>query len=49
MLGIEQQPIEAGAGEDLGGGITHHAVPEADLLLAGQYGALEGIYGQVHV
>ncbi len=48
MLGVEQQPVEAGAGDRLGGEAVDQRDPEADLRAALGEGGLEAVAGQVH-
>ena len=48
MLGVEQQPVEAGAGDRLGGEAVDQRDPEADLLAPFGEGGLEAVAGKVH-
>ncbi len=43
MLGVEQDPVEAAVGNDLGGDVAAQARPQADLQFAGGEGVLEGV------
>ena len=43
VLGIEQNPVESGVGEDFGRQMARQAVPQADLQLAGLQRLFEGI------
>ena len=48
VLGVEQQPVVARAGEDLDRQVARQARPQADLLAAGLDRVLERICGKVH-
>ena len=48
MLGVEEQPVEAGSGDHLHRKVTGQAAPQADLRFAGLEGAFEIIGGNVH-
>ena len=46
MFGIENNPVEAGAGDDFGRDVAAKGTPETDLLLTGGDGGFEIIWRQ---
>ena len=49
MLGVEQNPVESGVGEDFGDDGAREAVPQPELQFAGLERLLEGIVEFVHL
>jgi hypothetical protein len=49
MFAVEQEPVEPGIAQNVGGDIAAKAAPQADLKLAGRDRVLEGIAGGFHV
>ena len=48
VLAVEQDPVEARIGDDLGGDVAAQAAPQADLQLAGGDRLLEAVAGELH-
>ena len=48
VLGVEQDPVESGVGEDFDHEMARQAVPQPDLQPAGLQRLLEGIMESVH-
>jgi hypothetical protein len=48
VLSVDQNPVEPGVEQDLGGGGAPEAAPEAHLLAAGCEGLLELVDGKFH-